>query len=737
MIKTAKILVLVTLPYLIHSQTNPDYGSAFLQDEVASIRIELEPESLEHILNQENWGQEEVPATFIYESSELTDTLYNIGFRLRGNTSLQAGKKSFKVSFNSFQSGKRWQGLKKLNLNGEHNDVSIMRSKICWESLREFDLPASRTSYVDLYVNDEYRGVYLNVEHIDDLFIESRFSHGNGNLYKCTYPADLKDLGNSVSNYQINAYELKTNEWETSTHQDLRDLIHFLDEESTASQRCNLFKELNIHGYIKSLAAEIILGHWDGHAFNKNNFYLYHNKAQQRWEWIHYDMDNTMGIDWFGEDWSNRNIYDWANPWDDRPLVEAILENDEWRDLLTLEIENFLTTAFNYGSVSAKTTAYKNLLSSHVQNDIYYTLDYGFSHEDFLNSDTESLNNHVTQGILEYVNERVSSALSQLETSDNSTFGVLSISDNLPLINDQNIIIEVETHSSDNSELTVFYSFNGTDWLNAPLTSAMNGISFATFTTAPENNEIEYYVQYESAMEVLEYPCAPILKSIKPISESLVINEVVADNETGITDEEGKYEDWIELYNTGSITGIGQFYLSDDITFLNKWELPEELLPAESHTLFWADDDAEDGAYHTNFKLDAGGDGVYLSRTFGDGFSIVDFISYEDAPEDESFGRSEDGNPDWIWFSEPTPNATNNSVHIYESSALELLKVFPNPTQQLVHLQGLDILDEWDMINSSGASVLRGSSKIIDLSDLSFGIYIIRTPKGAVRIIKE
>ena len=49
-----------------------------------------------------------------------------IGFRTRGNTSLQAGKKSFKIDFNNGLG--TWNGLHELNLNGSHNDPSMIRA---------------------------------------------------------------------------------------------------------------------------------------------------------------------------------------------------------------------------------------------------------------------------------------------------------------------------------------------------------------------------------------------------------------------------------------------------------------------------------------------------------------------------------------------------------------------------------------------------------------------------------
>ncbi|MED5318820.1 MAG: CotH kinase family protein, partial [Bacteroidota bacterium] len=97
----------------------PELGPAFLADEVASVRLTLAQTDLDFILNPDNaYSNEEWPGTFVYESSTGTDTVSNVGIRLRGNTSRNAAKKSFKVSFNTFIAGGKWNGLEKMNLNG-------------------------------------------------------------------------------------------------------------------------------------------------------------------------------------------------------------------------------------------------------------------------------------------------------------------------------------------------------------------------------------------------------------------------------------------------------------------------------------------------------------------------------------------------------------------------------------------------------------------------------------------
>ncbi|MBK8562227.1 MAG: lamin tail domain-containing protein [Saprospiraceae bacterium] len=60
---------------------------------------------------------------------------------------------------------------------------------------------------------------------------------------------------------------------------------------------------------------------------------------------------------------------------------------------------------------------------------------------------------------------------------------------------------------------------------------------------------------------------------------NVVINEVMASNVAYITDENGEYEDWIELYNnSGSSVNLGGWFLSDNPDNLDKWEFPPILL---------------------------------------------------------------------------------------------------------------------------------------------------------------
>ncbi len=168
----------------------------YRDDLVPRIDITINPDTLVWLYQEENLESDiEWHATFVFSDGSISDTIDDIGFRLRGNTSRYSAKKSFKVSFNTYESGRTYHGVEKMNLNGEHNDPTISRSKLCWDLCRQLRIPAPRSNHVRVYINGNYYGLYMNVEHIDENFVASRFGNQDGNLYKCLYPADLNYLG--------------------------------------------------------------------------------------------------------------------------------------------------------------------------------------------------------------------------------------------------------------------------------------------------------------------------------------------------------------------------------------------------------------------------------------------------------------------------------------------------------------------------------------------------------------
>jgi hypothetical protein len=278
--------------------------------------------------------------------------------------------------------------------------------------LKSAGLTVSRTSFVRLYINNEYKGLYLNNEAIDDEFIKDRFlGNASGNLYKCSWGSDLTYLGNNPLAYQA-TYDLKTNQ----TFNDYSGLIHFIDvlnNTNSSDFPCAIQEVFDVDRYLKTLVYEILNGHWDGYAANKNNYYLYQRPSDGKFIFIEYDMDNTFGIDWFNENWSVRNINNWQMG--NRPLIERLFAVPYFNDQFNFYMNQALNAVFNQ-DCHQQLEDKQNLISPAAFEDAYKQLDYGFSNSDFTASLTNAFGAHVTMSISDYMDMRLQSALSQVQS---------------------------------------------------------------------------------------------------------------------------------------------------------------------------------------------------------------------------------------------------------------------------------------------------------------------------------
>lgn len=145
----------------------------------------------------------------------------------------------------------------------------------------------------------------------------------------------------------------------------------------------------------------------------------------------------------------------------------------------------------------------------------------------------------------------------------------------------------------------------------------------------------------------------------------VVLNEILTENQTGLVDEEGDPEDWLELRNCGtSAVELGGWSLSVDREEEGQWVFPDIVLPPGGYLLVWASgkDRREPGAgqsLHTNFKLNTAGDTL---RLFGPELprTLVDEIDYPEQSPDFSYGRlGADSQPRRTFLASPTPAAPN------------------------------------------------------------------------------
>ncbi len=425
------LLLLITCPFsVLFSQS-----TIFDESRVSSVYIEIPEDSLKVIMT-DILSDHYYMAMFIYDYGTGRDTLKNVGFRLRGNTSRYSKKKSFKISFNEYASGRRYQGVKKINLNAEHNDPTLIREKLFYDTWVNSGMVERRTSFVRMYINNMYYGLYTNLEEFDKDWLQRVFGEKSGNLYKCTYPADLVYLGPDQQTYKnINsgsatggrAYDLKTNE-EVDDYSDLVDLITALNQPVDAGFVAMISQKIEVDGLLKAFALDVASGNWDDYMYNKNNYFLYHRSDNGKFEFITYDADNTFGVDWVNRDWANRNCLDWFSHSEPRPLAVKLLSIPEFDRKFQQYLDTIARRIINPDNIFPHIDSLKLLINDAAITDTFRPLDYGYTISDFNNGFIATVDGHTPYGVKPFLTIRSASILEQLTlTSVEKTKNVNSL----------------------------------------------------------------------------------------------------------------------------------------------------------------------------------------------------------------------------------------------------------------------------------------------------------------------
>jgi len=148
--------------------------------------------------------------------------------------------------------------------------------------------------------------------------------------------------------------------------------------------------------------------------------------------------------------------------------------------------------------------------------------------------------------------------------------------------------------------------------------------------------------------------------------ESVVINELMANNDTAVPGPYGDYPDWIELYNGGAESvDVGGMYLTGNLANPDAWQFPSgTIIESNGFLIVWADNSPDLGALHTSFSLNASGEAIGLFAT--DGVTRIDSITFGPQDDDVSFGRLPDGGLSWNQLT-PTPGSPNQ---LYEPAEI-------------------------------------------------------------------
>ncbi len=207
---------------------------------------------------------------------------------------------------------------------------------------------------------------------------------------------------------------------------------------------------------------------------------------------------------------------------------------------------------------------------------------------------------------------------------------------------------------------------------------AMGSVAADTFSSTigaqGDSTVVGYYVEAidDSGEVSLDPADAPLsVHSYTVLATSytppaLVINEFLASNDSCCTDENGDYDDFIEIYNADvEAVDIGGMYITDDLANPTAWQIPDTTPDSTTvepggFLLLWADKESEQGILHVEIKLSGDGEQIGLFSSDATNNIPIDTLTYPAQTTDISRGRNPDGSDTWEFFSTPTPGASNN-----------------------------------------------------------------------------
>ena len=301
-------------PETLEDPDDDEAAPLFDRTAVAEVRLTLPPETWDALLENAT-AEQYTPADVAINGESLTE----VGLRFKGSYgslydcfddegALLCDKLSMKIKFNEYVDEQRFMGLKRLNLHSLRHDTTKMRDCISYDLFRESDIVTPRCSYAFVFVNDEPLGLYGMMEQIDGRFTNSRFSNGDGNLYKEAWP------DSTIPSYFTD--HLKTNE-ETPDHLAFMTFAREMMAATDDTLSAVLEQWVDMDYLMRYTAVDFAIANWDGFTTFycgvdwpcvNHNFYFYQEEERPFFWLIPWDLEATLYTEhWLGdiEPWDN------------------------------------------------------------------------------------------------------------------------------------------------------------------------------------------------------------------------------------------------------------------------------------------------------------------------------------------------------------------------------------------------------------------------------------------------
>jgi len=727
----------------IYGHTAVAQGDFYSTDTVREIRIYFTESNWDQILDSfyiEGAGNRLLGSLKIDGTS-----LDSVGIRYKGYSSVSTNrlKNPFNIDLDYRIAGQDYQGYDKIKLSNVIQDPSFLREVLSYEIARNY-MPASKANFANVYINDTLWGLYTNVESVNKEFLSQHF-YSNSNSFFKGNPESLdlsgenSNLSDSPGTDSASYYTL----YDMKSDHGWSDLYHFIDTLNNHTD--SIEKLLNVDRTLWMHAFNYGLVNFDSYVGYAQNYYLYKGD-NGRFNPILWDLNMSFASYrftdasdyWSGFSISEASLMDPLAHFNSfsvypRPLLRNLFAMARYRRMYMAHIRTIMEENFVNSEYYTRGMELQALIDTAVQNDTNKF--YGYA--DFQNNLTSTVSD-----LIDYP------GLTQLMDARTVYMSNLPGYAGAPSIDTINPVsafavggsIDVNVKITDATDAILAYRFDARDvfskldmYDDGLHNDGIAGDSIYGTTIQNAGNTIQYYfyAENDSAGKFSPVRAAYEYYTLEQqlLPQELVINEFMASNTSTVTDQNGQYEDWIELYNnTSSIVSTGGLYLTDSLAILDKWPLPFAFIEPGAYFMIWADNDSDQPGIHANFKLATSGE--FLALSYSDG-SIIDSVSFATQYDDITTGRFPNGTGPFQNLY-PTYGDTNRLTNPTNNTN-PMLEIFPNPAKGVIYIQLEDaMIDPYvELISIRGQGLIKKeldpsiNLHELDVSGLAEGIYLV------------
>lgn len=682
----------------------------------------------------------------------------SVGVKYKGNSSYSPSNKKnpLHIELDSYKS-QSYNGVSDIKLGNNYKDPSLIREVLGYDILKNY-MHCSQSNFAKVYINGVYYGVFSNTESIGKKFYSNHFYSSGNTAIKCNpivnpstnTKCNLKYINNDSSSY-FNFYEMKSNYgW--------KQLVALCD--TVSNYQSKVGDNLDMDRVIWMLAFNNVLVNLDSYsgAFCQN-YYLYKDNTGHYNPTI-WDLNMCFGgFPYVGSGTSSMaqlsitglgtlpiNIHSTDVNW---PLINIVNSNAQYKRMLVAHMRTITNEFIANNNFQTKAQQLQSIIDTSVVND---TCNF-FNYTQFQNGLTQnvSVGSYSVPGISNILNARLSylqgttdfgyttPTITTVSASNSSPSINSTVSITANVVNTNTVYLGYRSHEQNKFTRVLMYD----DGTHGDGASGDNVYGANILITS---GETEYYIYAENTNAGMFSPQRAehefyLLQTnlSQPNFGDVVINEFLAVNNFGETDENGKHEDWIELYNnTNSVLNLSGLYLSDDYTNPTKYTFPNNtIIQPNGFLTIWADEGNVNGtALHCNFKLLDSGEKIILSK----GSTVLDSVSFGFQGADISIGRCPDGTGVFGTTTFPSYNSLNCAVGVKELNVNAInVNLFPNPAHQSITIK-TNSKEELTVviINSIGEEIyneIMNETTKINTSAFSQGIYFVKIDNKVLKLI--